>query len=198
MNNKLKAFLMAAGLSSAAITGAQLTDKWEGNSLTVYVDAVGVLTACRGHTSKDLKLGQTFTEQQCMEIFAKDIARADKQLLQLTAPVRLTDGEHAAYLSFMHWAGYGNFASSTLRKKLLAGDRVGACKELTQACSANSTTPQHPGGERVCNGWTYGTRLGVKVRLNGLIKRRAEEQALCLKQLGLSELGLALSEGSAQ
>ena len=76
MNSKLKAFLMAAGLSSAAITGAQLTDKWEGNSLTVYVDAVGVLTACRGHTSKDLKLGQTFTEQQCMEIFAKDIARA--------------------------------------------------------------------------------------------------------------------------
>ncbi|MEE1981338.1 hypothetical protein [Shewanella xiamenensis] len=46
MNSKLKAFLMAAGLSSAAITGAQLTDKWEGNSLTVYVDAVGVLTAC--------------------------------------------------------------------------------------------------------------------------------------------------------
>ncbi|MDL3984599.1 lysozyme [Shewanella xiamenensis] len=188
MNSKLKAFLMAAGLSSAAITGAQLTDKWEGNSLTVYVDAVGVLTACRGHTNKDLKLGQRFTEQQCMEIFAKDIAKEDKQLLQLTAPVRLTHSEHAAYLSFLHWAGYGNFASSTLRKKLLAGDRVGACKELTQACSTNSPTPQHPGGERVCNGWTYGTRLGVKVRLNGLIKRRAEEQAICLSELTVGGL----------
>ncbi|MGL5390632.1 MAG: lysozyme, partial [Shewanella sp.] len=147
MNSKLKAILVAAGLSSAAITGAQLTDKWEGNRLSVYVDAVGVLTACRGHTSKDLQLGQTFTEQQCMEMFAKDIARADKQLRQLTAPVTLTDGEHAAYLSFMHWAGFGNFASSTLRKKLLAGDRIGACKELTQACSTDRQT-----GERICNG----------------------------------------------
>ena len=188
MNSKLKAILVAAGLSSAAITGAQLTDKWEGNSLSVYIDAVGVLTACRGHTSEDLKLDQTFTEQQCMQIFAKDIARADKQLLQLTAPVALTDGEHAAYLSFMHWAGYGNFASSTLRKKLLVGDRVGACKELTQACSTNPQTV-----ERICNGWTYGTRLGVKVRLNGLIKRRAEEQTICLSELGLSQ-----SKGGAQ
>ncbi len=188
MNSKLKAILVAAGLSSAAITGATITDKWEGNSLSVYVDAVGVLTACRGHTSKDLKLGQTFTEQQCMEIFAKDIAKEDKQLLSLTAPVTLTHSEHAAYLSFLHWAGYGNFASSTLRKKLLVGDRVGACKELTQACSTNPQT-----GERVCNGWTYGTRLGVKVRLNGLIKRRAEEQAICLNELGLSQ-----SKGGAQ
>lgn len=189
MNSKLKAILLAAGLSSAAITGAQLTDKWEGNSLTVYVDAVGVLTACRGHTSKDLKRDQTFTEQQCMEIFAKDIAKEDKQLLSLTSPVTLTHSEHAAYLSFLHWAGYGNFASSTLRKKLLAGDRVGACKELTQACSTNKQT-----GERVCNGWTYGTDLfGNKVRLNGLIKRRTEEQAICL-----SELGLLQSKGGAQ
>lgn len=189
MNSKLKAILLAAGLSSAAITGAQLTDKWEGNSLSVYVDAVGVLTACRGHTSKDLKLDQTFTEQQCMEIFAKDIAKEDKQLLSLTAPVTLTHSEHAAYLSFLHWAGYGNFASSTLRKKLLAGDRVGACKELTQACSTNKQT-----GERVCNGWTYGTDLfGNKVRLNGLIKRRAEEQTICLSELGLSQ-----SKGGAQ
>ena len=169
----LKQKLMLLGLSSAAaIAGVNLIAPAEAPGgqplLQSYLDPVGIVTACFGHTNPALKLNQTFTDAQCVGMFAKDLHHFDKQLKRLTTPVKLTEGEHAAYLSLIYNFGATTFKDSTLRKLLLSGDRVAACYQLTNAC-----------GKFGCNGFVYAR--GIK--LPGLIKRREKELKICLKDL---------------
>ena len=71
----------------------------------------------------------------------------------------LTQGELDAYTSFAYNVGLGAFQTSTLLRKLKAGDRVGACNELRR--------------------WVY-----AKGRvLPGLVARRAAEEKMCLSGL---------------
>ncbi len=156
LSQKLAGFGLAAAV---AFGGATLIAPHEGRVLETYIDPVGVLTACYGHTGTELKPRQFFTEQQCLEMLATDLSRFDRQLLRLTHPVVLTKSEHAAYLSFIYNVGAPAFKTSTLRKKLLAADRHGACHELSR--------------------WVYAK--GKK--LPGLIKRREAERRVCLKEL---------------
>ncbi|QYJ79417.1 lysozyme [Shewanella acanthi] len=172
-SSTLKQRLVALGLSVAvSLAGAALIAPAEApNGQPVqqtYLDPAGIITACFGHTGPELERYQFFSEQQCIEMFAKDLGEADKQLRRLTYPVQLTEGEHAAYLSLIYNFGSGTFQKSTLRKLLLKGERVAACKQLTQAC-----------GKYGCNGFVYAG--GYK--LQGLVNRRAQEQAICLKDL---------------
>ncbi len=152
---KINKKLIALGLSSAlASTGAMIAVH-EGYMPGTYVDPVGILTSCFGHTGAELRKNQTYTYNQCIEQLASDLVVHDKQMLK-HINVPLSDEEHAAYLSFVYNVGVGNFESSTLLKKLNGRDRVGACEQLTK--------------------WVYAK--GVK--LKGLVKRRSEERALCL------------------
>jgi lysozyme len=114
---------------------------------------------------------KTYTQTECDQLFAKDIKAADDALLRLTLPLELNEGEHAAYLSFIYNVGEGNFTQSTLRKKLLAGDRLGACDELIHAC-----------GKYGCNGWVY----SHDIKWPGLVTRRNEEHAMCIRELPAS------------
>lgn len=169
----LKKKLMALGLSSAvALAGANLIAPAEAPNgepiLHTYLDPVQILTACFGHTDPELEHNQFFSEQQCIEMFAEDLGKADRQLRRLTYPVQLTEGEHAAYLSLIYNFGAGNFKTSTLLKLLKRGERVAACRQLTEAC-----------GKHGCNGFVYANN----VKLPGLEVRRQKEQAICLKDL---------------
>tara|TARA_R100000541_G_scaffold18689_3_gene28568 strand:+ start:2328 stop:2804 length:477 start_codon:yes stop_codon:yes gene_type:complete len=149
--------LFALGLTaSAAIAAGAIIAPHEGKELTVYVDPVGVLTSCYGHTGAELTLGQTFTEAECFEQLAVDVAKFDKAVRDMTAGTGISDQELAAYISLSYNVGLGNFRTSTLRRKLHAGDRVGACNELSR--------------------WVY---AGGK-KLNGLVTRREAERKLCL------------------
>lgn len=168
MAASVRTYLIGIGASVSMLTAGMMVAEREGEVNQTYIDPVGILTACFGHTSTDLQLGQTFTHEQCLNQLAEDLAKTEQQLDQLTATVTLTDSERAAYIAFLHWAGYGNFKASTLRRKLLAGDHVGACHQLTDAC-----------GKYGCNGWTY---AGGK-QLPGLITARQRERELCLSEL---------------
>lgn len=157
--------LSALGLSAVlALTGGTIAVH-EGYVPGTYVDPVGIVTACFGHTSQRLTLGMEMSEHDCLVLLADDLTRHNEQLLQ-AVQVPLSEQEHAAYLSFHYWAGSGNFRSSTLLKHLNAGRRVAACYELTNAC-----------GKFGCDGWVYAK--GIK--LPGLVKRRAQERELCLQ-----------------
>lgn len=157
--SKVRAFLLAAGFSGAVVTGGALVADSEDMILQTYLDPVGIKTACFGYTGPELNLGQRFTEQQCLNKLAEKLGWFDNQLQRYTYPQVLTDGERAAYLSFVYNVGTGNFSTSTLRKKLLSGDRVGACNELPR--------------------WVYAK--GIK--LKGLVIRREKERKLCLSEL---------------
>lgn len=149
--------LIAFGLAASVASGGAYIASHEGLVLGTYVDPVGIVTSCFGYTGNDIQLGQTFTEDQCLEQLATDLSKFNVDLIRMTPP--LTAGEHAAYLSFTYNVGAQAFYQSTLRKKLLAGDRLGACHELTR--------------------WVYADGR----KLQGLVNRRADEMALCLRDL---------------
>lgn len=154
---RVRQFLAAIGLSAAVVTGGSMIAEQEGLVLTSYLDPVEISTVCFGHTGADIDTNKTYTVEECLRQLAADLVIYNNKLMQLTRQVTLSDEEHAAYLSFIYNVGAGAFADSTLRKKLLAGDRIGACNELPR--------------------WIYAK--GKK--LAGLIVRRERERNLCLK-----------------
>jgi lysozyme len=85
--------------------------------------------------------------------FAREVEPALDSLVK----VSLTQNQYDALADFVYNVGVGNFASSTLLKKLNAKDYAGAANEFPK--------------------WNKG---GGKV-LNGLVRRRKKEQDLFLK-----------------
>ncbi|KAF1032974.1 MAG: Lysozyme RrrD [Pseudomonas sp.] len=130
-----------------------LVSKFEGRSLVAYLDPVGIPTICYGSTA-GVKLGQTKTAEQCEQLLAGELGKACSDVERLVR-VPLPASRHAALCSFVYNAGPTAFQSSTLLRKLNAGDTPGACAELSR--------------------WVYAK--GQK--LAGLVNRRAAERELC-------------------
>lgn len=151
MNWKEKLIAIIGG--AAVALAVPLVQKYEGTVLRSYHDPVGIVTACTGHTGPELKMGQTYTRQQCEEMLYKDLAKHADALACVSQP--LTDGQRAAFVSFAFNVGEGAFCGSTLVRKANAGDIAGACAELSR--------------------WIYAKGK----QLPGLIKRRAAERQLC-------------------
>lgn len=161
-NSNLYKKLLGVGLGSAlAISGTWLIAPSESLVTKTYLDPVGILTSCYGHTGPELKLGQTFTVDQCDKVFAEDLIKHDKQLMYVVKVPFKSDYQHAAMLSFVYNVGIGNFSSSTMLKRLNAGNYDGACLELTR--------------------WIYAK--GKK--LPGLETRRTKEYQYCMGEVPL-------------
>ncbi|HCC6224971.1 lysozyme [Klebsiella pneumoniae] len=158
MRNKLIGVIAGGGgaiaIASALITGPTGNDGLEGVRYNPYQDVVGVWTVCYGHTGKDIMLGKKYTEAECRALLSKDLNAVARQInpyIQKPIPETM----RGALYSFAYNVGSGAFASSTLLKKLNAGDVPGACKELQR--------------------WTY---AGGK-QWKGLITRREIEREVC-------------------
>lgn len=126
--------------------------------LTAYPDpATGGApwTICWGHTGPEVYPGLTVTREQCQVWLQQDLKKA-QDVVTRTVKVPLRSGEMDAYVSFVFNVGGGNWRASTLLRKLNAGDHFGACNELPR--------------------WIYAN----KREMNGLKKRRYDEQKLCL------------------
>ena len=149
--------LIAAIGAGAAALVVPLVMQYEGTIPKTYRDPVGILTACTGHTGPELRMGQTFTRQQCEDMLFSDLEKHATALDCVKRP--LTDGQKAAFLSFAFNVGNGAFCKSTQVRKANAGDMPGACAELSR--------------------WVY---AGGK-QLPGLVKRRAAEREMCEKGL---------------
>ncbi|MES2103080.1 MAG: lysozyme [Pseudomonadota bacterium] len=151
MNLDLKQKLAAAGLGLAV----PLVIFFEGTRQQAYLDPVSIPTICRGHIG-GVKLGQTATVDQCDDMLARDLLKADAEM-RACVLVPLNPNQRAAFASFTFNAGGGNFCGSSMARKLNAGNYAGACDELPR--------------------WVY---AGGKV-LPGLVRRRASEKELCLR-----------------
>nr|WP_314710473.1 lysozyme [uncultured Comamonas sp.] len=151
MSNKVKLIAIIGTVAAGLV--APLVAKYEGTVLRTYRDPIGIITACTGHTGPELRMGQTFTRQQCEQMLYQDLVQHADALGCITQP--LTDGQRAAFLSFAFNVGEGAFCKSTLVRKANAGDLQGACAELSR--------------------WTY---AGGK-QLPGLVQRRAAERQMC-------------------
>jgi lysozyme len=132
--------------------GLDLIKKYEGLRLEAYLCPAGVWTIGYGST-KDVKRGDKITTQQALQCLLDDVQGAESAVHRLVK-VSITQGQFDALVSFVFNLGSANLASSTLLKKLNAGDYSGAAKEFRR--------------------WVF---AGGK-RLAGLVKRRADEEAL--------------------
>lgn len=98
---------------------------------------------------------RTLSMDEVNEILKKDLARFEQGVLRL-CPVKLTQGQFDALVSFSFNVGLGNLQNSTLRMKVNRKDFDGAAEQLLV--------------------WT---KAGGKV-LKGLVTRRNDEKALFL------------------
>ncbi len=154
---KLTAWL---GGVAAVIAATGLISTHEGMVLSSYRDPIGIWTACTGETAfvvtpGDIKPGAKFTRQQCTDRLVESMAEHAEPVIRCTSPASLTQGQKIAFLSFAFNVGGGQFCSSTLARKAKAGDVLGSCAELSR--------------------WT----IAGGRQLPGLVKRRAEERAIC-------------------
>lgn len=149
--------LLTASLAATITVASTVVMYFEGNEPKAYLDPIGIPTVCFGHT-KTAKLGQVKTASECQALLETDLKIALDDVNRLVK-VELPAERRAAFVSFVYNVGASKFASSTMLKKLNAGDAAGSCAELSR--------------------WVY---AGGKP-LNGLVKRRAEERALC--EIGL-------------
>lgn len=88
----------------------------------------GVLTVCVGHTGADIQM-RTYSHDECMALLDSDLKPVHAAIKRLVK-VPLTDYQRTALATFVFNTGIGAFTSSTLLKKLNAGDFQGARDQM--------------------------------------------------------------------
>ena len=132
----------------------------EGVRTKPYQDCVKLWTVGVGHLIGDGKTlppewNRTLSMEEVDALLRKDLARFERGVSKF-CPVPLTQGEFDALISFSFNLGLGVLQRSTLRQKILRGDKKGAAEEFTKYVKA-----------------------GGKV-IKGLVTRRNDEKQLFL------------------
>ena len=134
----------------------RIIKEFEGLRLNSYKCPAGVWTIGYGHT-KGIKPNMTITESDAERLLDIDIVEVARTIRKHVT-VYLNDNQAQALVSFIFNIGQGNFANSTLLRKLNAKDYKGASLEFQK--------------------WVYSK--GKK--LPGLVRRRKAEMELFLCQ----------------
>lgn len=139
--------------------GIALIKQFEGCKLTAYQDSVGVWTIGYGWTQpvdgKPIRAGMTIKQEAAERLLKTGLVSYESDVSRLVK-VGLTQGQFDALVSFTYNLGARALSTSTLLRKLNAGDYAGAADEFLR--------------------WN---KAGGKV-LNGLTRRREAERALFL------------------
>lgn len=143
------------GLGTALAISATVVASFEGRNLVAYLDPVGIPTICEGVT-QGVKLGDVRTPEQCDAALATEVRRHARAVDKYIR-VPVSPNTYASLVSFVYNVGEGNFARSTLLRKLNRGDIAGACNEMPK--------------------WVYANGR----KLKGLERRREAERKLCLQ-----------------
>lgn len=138
-------------------TGLRLTEGFEGVRLTAYPDVRGILTIGYGHTGHDVVPGLTITLAQAEALLSSDIAAAVHCVQVAVTYQALNQHQFDALVDFTFNVGRTNFLTSTLLKRVNAGDIPDAANEFLKWDEA---------GGRV---------------FDGLVRRRTGERALFLQ-----------------
>lgn len=149
---KPRMILALLTLSASGLVGiAQL----EGYTEAAVIPVPGDVPTIGFGTTAGVKLGDRITPPKALARALVDVQQFEGALRQCVR-VPLHQHEYDAMVSFSYNVGSSAFCGSTLVRKLNAGDYVGACDELPR--------------------WVYAGGRQVQ----GLVKRRAAERAMCL------------------
>lgn len=111
--------------------GIDMIKHFEGLVLTAYQCQAGVWTIGYGHTA-GVKKGQSTTAEQAEKFLKKDLANFEEGVNHLLSErkIKLLQHQYDMLVSFAFNLGVGALKSSTLLKKLKAGDISGAAAEF--------------------------------------------------------------------
>jgi len=154
MNPHIRPAILWGGSMAVLALSAPFVMKWEGKRHAPYLDDVGVLTVCYGHTGADIIEDKRYTIEECQVLLEADLEIARQHVARCLPMPKLAHIE-AALVSATFNLGAQIVCGSTLQRKALANDWPGACAELPR---------WNRGGGRV---------------LRGLTLRRADERAMC-------------------
>lgn len=110
------------------IKGVNLIKEFEGLRLKAYKCPADIWTIGYGHTA-GIGPDNIITEEQAISLLYQDVAESERAVNQYVY-VQLTQNQFDALVSFVFNLGVGNFRTSTLLKKLNAGDYDGAAQEF--------------------------------------------------------------------
>lgn len=152
--------LIAAG-AGATVIATQLAGENEGIRLSAYQDGARVWTICHGHTA-GVKPGQRVTQAQCNAFLKSDMGHAFAALDRIVH-VPMSAPQRAGLADWVFNVGEPAAAKSTLIRKLNAGDRRGACAELSRWVIVAGKDCRKPANN-----------------CTGIVTRREQERELCL------------------
>ena len=139
--------------------GIALIKQFEGCKLTAYRDSVGVWTIGYGWTQpvdgKPIRAGMTIKQEIAERLLKTGLVSYESDVSRLVK-VGLSQGQFDALVSFTYNLGARSLSTSTLLRKLNAGDYAGAADEFLRWNKADGKV------------------------LNGLTRRREAERALFL------------------
>ena len=132
-----------------------LAKMFEGYKAGPYRCPAGVPTSGWGHAWRKTDTPRPLPPDEADVVLAADLAIAEAAMIRLS-PSMLYESEErkAAIIDFIFNLGAGNYQASTLRRKINAGDWVGARQQIGR--------------------WVF---AGGK-KLNGLVRRREAEARL--------------------
>ncbi|WP_205169115.1 lysozyme [Burkholderia sp. LMG 13014] len=152
------------GAAAAALLFSTVP-KFEGTKLVGYLDPIGIPTKCTGDTT-NVVVRQRYSEAECRASLETQLIAHAEPVLKCTPSLKGHTFQLGAAVSWAYNIGAAAYCGSTTAKRFNAGDWRGACKAMNES---DSGRPQ----------WvTAGGRV-----LPGLVKRRAEERALCERGL---------------
>jgi lysozyme len=146
---------MIASRMTVSSTGIALIKRFEGLRAQAYRDSVGIWTIGYGHTGPDVTPGLSISTTQADALLQADLAQATTTIASLVK-VPLQQAQFDALTSFTFNLGAKALASSTLLRKLNAGDYLGAAAEFER--------------------WSH----ACGQMLSGLLRRRIAERTLFL------------------
>lgn len=143
----------ALSLSAAVLIAIA---SYEGFSDQAYIPVEGDVPTIGFGSTEGVEMGDTITVPEALERLRRDVGDAESAIGRCVM-VPLSQGEYDAFASLAFNIGSNAFCTSTLVKRLNAGDYDGACEEIRR--------------------WVYAG--GQK--LEGLVNRREAEYQMCME-----------------
>lgn len=155
---------LVACISAACVVAAPLTQKWEGKKNRAYYDPAHIPTVCWGHTGKEVHVGMLWTDGQCHDVFTKDQQRLAIGAARCTPSAVIRNKfMMGSVVDFSFNGGPGLYCKSSMMRYFWQGNYAHGCAGYTQYIYATDK------------------RTGKKIVLKGLVSRRDDERAMCMR-----------------
>lgn len=109
--------------------GLRLLTEREGKRNTAYKDSVGIWTIGVGHTGPEVHEGLVWSDAQIEAALRSDLSWVEESI-STHVHVPLNQNQNDALESFIFNVGAGAFQSSTMLKKINAGDMGEAARQF--------------------------------------------------------------------